>query len=357
MLMAIKVCLVDDTEVEGLRYAELLSDSDRLLTRFTFPPSDLDLDVFFSEDVGLFLIDYELIGRQPNRPHANYYGGTLATALRQRSPDTPLVLLTRRTLALWHHDRPFVEPSQIFDGELYKDEIDDDLDRVVKQLSELAKGFILLKAKQERNWDELLVALDASPEEEAALLREANPPADGWTTVQASRWIRHVILQYPGVLYDNVHAATALGISVESFTTTELQSFLHQARYTGVFSPIDGRWWRNRLFRLRENIVSEVTSGELSRLPFRDAFQRKFQIELNHAVSVVTEKPGADWVCYILNQPAEIENTLVYYPDNRPSVMDEARVSFKAIRESPYVKDELFDVESGELLEEIRANS
>lgn len=35
--------------------------------------------------------------------------------------------------------------------------------------------------------------------------------------------------------------------------------------------------------------------------------------------------------------------SIKYYPDNRPSVMDEARVSFKAIKTSDEVNFELFD--------------
>ena len=49
-----------------------------------------------------------------------------------------------------------------------------------------------------------------------------------------------------------------------------------------------------------------------------------------------------------------IKYSLSYKPDSRPPVMDEARVSFEAIRTSNEVNDELFDPLGKELLPEIR---
>ena len=42
----------------------------------------------------------------------------------------------------------------------------------------------------------------------------ALPPGDGWKEFEAAHWIRSVLLRFPGVVYDEAHAATALGISL-----------------------------------------------------------------------------------------------------------------------------------------------
>jgi hypothetical protein len=247
-----------------------------------------------------------------------------------------------------------IEESQIFDDELYKDDIDDDANRNRSLLVTLAQGFGQLRNIPQRDWAHLIQLLQVDAKEEEALLREANPPSSEWTVAQAARWIRTVVLEYPGILYNNIHAATALRISVDSFMKPEVQQFFTAAKYSGIFAPHDGRWWRNRMFRYAEQLISESEVGDGSRQRFRDAFLGKHGIELSPSVSIQTGRSGGDWVCHILKAPVEIENTLVYHPDSRPPVMDEARVSFKAIRESQEIKDELFEVDDTELLEEIR---
>jgi len=54
-------------------------------------------------------------------------------------------------------------------------------------------------------------------------------------------------------------------------------------------------------------------------------------------------EPVADAVCYILKEPVKVRNSIRYYPDDRPPVMDEARVSFRAIRESNEFDENLVD--------------
>lgn len=85
---------------------------------------------------------------------------------------------------------------------------------------------------------------------------------------------------------------------------------------------------------------------------FADIFERKFGEKLERATCVVDGEPDADWICYILNEPVKQAHSVVYYPDNRPPVMDEARISFKAIKEERFDQNKV-DPSSSQLIEQL----
>jgi hypothetical protein len=142
-----------------------------------------------------------------------------------------------------------------------------------------------------------------------------------------------VVLEFPGILYDPIHAATRLGISEESFQTGKVQELFEPARYTGIFNPLEGRWWQGRLLRIAQDLALEAEVKGPTRQVFAEAFKKKFGSELSPAICVWDHTPIADWVCYVLRQPVKMKNSLRYHPDRRPDVMDDARVSFRAIRD------------------------
>jgi hypothetical protein len=77
-------------------------------------------------------------------------------------------------------------------------------------------------------------------------------------------------------------------------------------------------------------------------------------IDLELAKSIVREEMPADAVCYIYHKPVMYKYTVAYRPDNRPPVMDPARVSYKALQQSDQVQWDLIEGVSDELLEKIR---
>jgi hypothetical protein len=81
-------------------------------------------------------------------------------------------------------------------------------------------------------------------------------------------------------------------------------------------------------------------------LKFNEVFSAEFGEKLAPAICVYDGTPVADWVCYILKKPVKQRNSIPYYPDSRPPVMDQARVSFKAIQESNEFDESLVDSDS-----------
>jgi hypothetical protein len=86
---------------------------------------------------------------------------------------------------------------------------------------------------------------------------------------------------------------------------------------------------------------------------FAEAFREKYDLELSPATCVWDRTPIADRVCYILRQPVKLRNSLRYHPDRRPDVMDDARVSFRAIREAEEFNEAYLDPGGLRLLDEI----
>ena len=355
--MTIKIVLVDDTDREDLpRRIQELGDGKFEVTPLP-PPPDLDLKGLWSADTDLFLVDYELDTEQQDGSFVAYQGMTFAARLREEYPDHPIVLLTRISLDTWTDARRTVESGGSFDDIVYKDKdigIESDPRPTLAKLTALAHGYRQLRECSGNTVTALLELLgtDEAGREEA---QEALPPADGWRGFEAARWIRSVLLRYPGILYDEAHAATALGISVDSFRKGAVQNELEPAKYKGPFSEEQQRWWRHSLFDIANCLcaTTEHTSG--ARDGFRLAAGEKLGLELEVSADEETGVSPADTVCHLLGVPVRIETSLPYQPDARPPVMEEARISFQAIRESNDVDETYISQANRALLDKIRS--
>ena len=301
------------------------------------------------------MIDYELNLVQEDDTKSPYQGNTLAAAIRERLPDCPIVLITRDTiLEQLNHQRrrQLVGRMQMYDELILKEDLDDNLNITRQELVSIAEGFSVLAQVKNKTWLSLVEAMVAN-QDENQVLREASPPLEEaeWIVTDAAYWIRKVVLEFPGILYDSLNAATRLGISEESFLTEEVQNVMTPAKYTGVFAPTNGRWWKGRLFEIAQGLAADIR-GPVIRT-FTQACKKILGVELLPSVCVWDHRPVADWVCYVLQQPVKIKHSFRYYADNRPSVMDNARVSFRAIRESRQFYPELLDAEGLDRLKEI----
>ena len=349
----------DQASKEARRYHERLSRAEGFECRLIPPPKWDELGAFITDSPDLFLIDYELSLVQPDGTKAAYQGSTLAAEIRTRLPDCPIVLITRESI-LSQLDRrtrrQLTEHMQPCDELILKSMLDDELDGTRQLLISLVNGFRALSNIVDKTWEPLIEILGAN-DEEAGLLREAAPPLQEgeWIVTGAAGWIRRVLLEFPGILYDPVNAATRLGISLEAFRDDKVQELMEPAKYVGVFAPPEGRWWKGRLFRIAKELAKEEDVDGPPNRAFAEAFRKRFGRELSPAICVWDRTPIADWVCYVLRQPVKIKNSLRYYPDSRPSVMDDARVSFRAIRESNEFYEELLDSEGVKLLKEIES--
>ena len=355
--MTLQIVLIEDQDRESLA-AKIreLGDGDLEVVALS-PPSDLDLAEVLDANPDLFLIDYELDAQQPDDSIATYRGTTLAARIREERPEFPIVLLTRSQLYLWTSEQRTVKVGRTFDSILYKEEhLREAANATYDQLVSLARGYKVLRESEERTVSSLLDLLRTDDVGREKAL-EAQLPSDGWKAVEAAHRIRSVLLRYPGVVYDPAHAATALGISNNSFNQPQVLNLLERAKYRGPFDEEKPRWWRHTLFDIANELYTTTEEKLGLGEGFRSMASEKLGLELEPSSDAETGTVPADTVCYLLGIPIRIETSLPYRPDARPPVMDEARVSFKAIRETNLVDENHLDAVSRDLLEEIRQQS
>jgi len=242
---------------------------------------------------------------------------------------------------------------------IYKSDFNKDVELYLDILYELAIGFEKLRNVESKNWTNLLSLIKAS-ESDYDGLKLSNPRITSggeWSVSEAADWIRKTLIKYPGILYDQIHSATFLGISLDEFLSDSFQEFFTKAKYSGVFAPPEGRWWKSKLQEIAESIMDEKEMDLLTCEGFPLAWERTKNRKIERSKCVFSGESHAEWVCYILKKPVKIKYSLSYKPDSRPAVMDEARVSFEAIRTSNDVNDDLFEPMGQEMLSEIRKMS
>ena len=351
------ITLIEDRDRQSLKVALEESSKGDLLVTTAPPPPDLDLVDILQTRTDLFLVDYELDTIQEEGTIAAYRGTTLAAHLREARPEFPIVLLTRSDLPIWESQRRVVEASRMYDDIMYKTEqVQRYPQDTYNSLVTLADGYRRLREQHNRNLSGLLDLLNTDEEGQLVAI-DAMPPEEGWEAIEASFWIRNVLLKFPGVLYNSMFAATALGMSEDSFQQSSVQEFFKDAIYNGPFQANTKHWWKHSLFNIASNLVSTKDNSRGLREQFLHGASHLLNTYLEPSRDPQSGTDYADTVCYLLNIPIRIETSLPYRPDNRPAIMDEARVSFKAIRETNDVDDNHFDSASRMMATDLRRMS
>lgn len=252
-------------------------------------------------------------------------------------PDTPVFLVSHGSLARQDPLLHIKAEPRFFDDLLIKERIYSDPRAVVDKIRAVVIGYRRLAARKNRTRAAILDLLGAG-DADLDLLMKSEPPAalvtDGaWDVTEVAQWIRHTLMAYPGILYDNLTAACFLGLSEGSFTSKRSTDFFDGARYKGPFCDEKSCWWKTRLLSLATACMAEM--GETGpAVQFGRIWKKKCRgkVALSHCNSS-GEEP-ADCVCCLLREPVKREYSLPYRPDRRPGVMDEARVSYRAVREA-----------------------
>lgn len=343
-----KVVYIDDEPSDWTtrRIQESLHRPGQLECELKRPPKNI---VDAAQDLpDALLVDFDL-STQPlgseSLDYVSYYGSTLAAEVRIRQPSCPIILVTKKErIEGYNH---FLKESIDFDLILFKDEIIQNPAGMRAQVETLIVGFQALDAVDNQEWQAVLSLMGAGADQ-ASLLREAAPPVTNgkWNVPQTAHWIRNTVMKYPGILYDDLTAATRLGISLDAFETPQVQELLQGARYRGVFDSHQQYWWRDALFTAVSRLaVRHNLRGSIAQT-FGQSFQLETGLTLDPAICVYDGTPIADWVCYILQKPVKQTNSVPYYPEERPPVMDQARVSFRAIEEEERFDEMLVDADS-----------
>lgn len=359
--METKVAYIDDNIQDQKKYKMRFTNDARSMGKFrleTFnaPKSPDAYDRIGDANPDLLLVDYDL-DIPENGNVIGISGVALSTELRRKFPEVPIVLFTRKSVfGLQNYVSTREKLSNIIDEIIYKQEMFEQGSSKLEDIYRLADGYRILKNQTDRSWSSLLALMGATKSDEI-LMEQSNPPfpdIDRWVPSSLAVWVRDILLRFPGILYDAVHAATLLGISKEAFLSEDVQGTLASARYNGIFEPTEGRWWKSKI---QSNAYSIMSKKEKS-APLREGFPRAWERIKGEAIDrskcVFSGESPADWVCHILKKPVLIKYSLSYTVDNRPSVMDEARISFEAIRTTNDWDEKRVDPVGRELIPKIR---
>lgn len=335
-----------------LRLKQRFEEDGVFVCNLEYPPTNIAEVQALAGDA--LLVDFDLataIGK--TGVLISYHGNTAATEVRVTDRSRPIVLVsTANLLSSWKSNRNDVSDTDV-DLILFKDEVLDDPKNAQAKLFALIEGFASLNSINGSLWNAVAEKMNAT-KDEAALLREAVPPIDDgkWTVPKMSKWIRNVVMRYPGILYDDLYCATKLGIDVSSFNLPEVQQLFVSTKYDGIFSGFGRRWWVRRvLAKAGELLLEQEIQGPIS-IYFAKAFEDKYAIALSRSKCIWDKTEGADQVCFVLRQPVKLINSIAYYPDRRPAVMDRARVSRRAMSESNDFQVEYADPDSYEAVRE-----
>ena len=240
--MVVKIVYIDDDDQDRRKYkAKFLADA-RSRGKFVVetvntPKSLTEYKNIIQMNPDLLFVDYVLDIPEGDKV-IGVSGVALSTELRQKCPGVPIVLFTRKSM-FGRHDYINTKEtlSSIIDEIIYKQDLFKQDSLILENIYRIADGYNILRNQKDRTWGGLLGLIGASKSDQE-LLEQSNPPFPDikrWSTTSIAVWIRDILLRFPGILYDAVHAATLLGISKEAFLSETIQKTFASARYAGIF--------------------------------------------------------------------------------------------------------------------------
>jgi len=352
-----KILFLDDKEDDRRIYKKKLERRFEVLIE-EIPVSKEDHQKIIDKKPDVILLDFDLSIPNKKNQKSSVSGVPLSIELRQKIPDIPIILFTKKSLFNIDKFSNIKNSLSCIDSVIYKTDLSSNSDYFFTEIENLASGYAILHKKKPRSTSNLFELLKA-PEIDSDRLKQSIPPESFHdnsilSPSVAAGWIRSILLKYPGILYEDIYAATLLGISKEAFQKDSIQNFFSSAKYSGIFSPPEGRWWKSKLIEIS---VARMNNEERSlslNIGFSKMWKRIKKEDLEISKCNSSEKTPADCVCYLLKEQTTIPFSLLYPADVRPDVMDKSRISFKAIRESNDYNLDFFDPSQKEIIKQIR---
>jgi CheY-like chemotaxis protein len=335
-----RAVLIEDSEIDLRDICLELQEHDGLTVEpIIYENPDETIRKVTAMQPDVILVDFRLVKSPKIGDVIPTEGSTLAVMFKEkaRMPNTPVFLVSHGSLARKDPLLHLKIDPRFFDELLLKEDIQSDSRAVVKKIRAVVSGYRRLAAKRNRTRAALLDLLDAGDADSNSLTKSEPPSAlvtgSPWDVTEVAQWIRHTLMAYPGILYDDLTAACFLGLSLGAFTSKRITAFFDEARYRGPFCDEEDYWWKSRLLSLATAYLVEM--GEAGPpVSFGWTWKKKHKGKIALSQCNSSGEEPAECVCYLLREPVKREHSLPYRPDRRPAVMDEARVSHRAVREA-----------------------
>jgi len=314
-------------------------------------------DLFEGKKPDVILVDFKFEKGEPNESILPFDGPSLINHLRKIFSDIPIFLFTKPE---WINDVNFAKLNKIMDTTdeyiLKKNYLrENDIKSGI--IFPIIKGYSNLRSSDERSVLGLFKLLKSPEIIQSDLLsivpKDSLNESGNWSVFPIAKWIRKVLMNYPGLLYDEIEAATFLGISLTEFKTKKIRDFFEPAIYKGPFSEEKRVWWKSELMAISDKLMTENEIFLSFNQGFSQMWKRKYGKKLEPAICDDSGEYPADSVCYILHKPIMMKYSLKYNIDERPRIMDDARVSFKAIQTTSKVNPTFLDSDSIDIYEKL----
>lgn len=360
--MPIVIMHIDDDEGDLNKFSKQFKkcEKDRLKIDYKkIKSSEIleDEQLFKKVKPDVILIDFQFEKKKPKEPVLPFNGLTLSSHLRQIFPDTPMFLFSNPELVESAESSRMNRIFDVTDDTIFKKNylLPKEINKGI--IFSTIEGYKRLKTSKNNDFAGLYKILGgplSSKEDVYAIFpREALDNQGQWAVFPIAKWIRKVLMEYPGILYDEIHAATFLGISLNEFRNEKIQEYFKNAQYSGPFSDQKNLWWKSELIGLSDKSMTEEEIFMEFNKGFTQMWKRKTSESLKPAKCCFSGKTTADYVCCILEKPVMVKYSLDYKKDDRPLIMDKPRVSFKAIQSTDKVKKDLIDPSVFELYETV----
>lgn len=353
-----KILFLDDKEDDRRIYKKKLERKFEVLIE-EIPESKNDYQKIIDEKPDVILLDFDLSTPNKNNQKSSVSGVPLSIEFRQKIPDIPIILFTKKSLFNIDKFSNIKNSLNCIDTVIYKTDLSSQSEKLFTEIENLASGYSTIQKKKLKSISDLFELLKAPTVDferlKQSIPRESLQDTSILSTAVAARWIRDILIKYPGILYEDIYAATLLGISKEAFLKEDVQKFFSPTKYIGVFSAPEERWWKSKLIDIA---VSRMKNEEIS-LPLNMGFPKmwarikKYELDVSKCNS--SGITPADYVCCLMKEQTTISNSILYPFDLRPDVMDRSRISFRAIRESNDYNLDFFDLNQKEMIKQIRS--
>jgi hypothetical protein len=191
------------------------------------------------------------------------HGSSAAEIIKEKWIDCPIICITAAAPV----------DVDLHKRKTYEELIEhSDFSQYYTTLVSIAKSFNILREKRPKNASSL-VKLLKSPAVDNDRIESILPEeikinlGDPSLYRQISKWVRGILIERPGFLYDSLWAATFLGLNEKGFKKVE--PMFSKAKYNGLFADEKTkRWWSSSLNEIvysRPNAESPSASWKMGR--------------------------------------------------------------------------------------------
>lgn len=282
----VKVLWIDDEVTDHTDDAKNLEYLKKSLKVTIVHPSNLSSELKPNKLPDIFLVDYFLDEVSLTGAMGKKYdqrGLAVAGKIREVNPERPIYVVTQQRAkkegifvseaqaakAAFDRRLTFKEVQRDGHNILYYDALDY---RLIRESSGggLKVIYDLLHAPDGISEKIGLVLPDELKKGVSSSGSNENPEGN---PIAFAKWIRQILLEIPGFLYDELHAATYMGIRVEAFK--EVSSKFKKAKYSGVFARTNRPlWWASELTDIifskpKSQKIAKVNPWEVAPIVFK----------------------------------------------------------------------------------------